>query len=775
MADIFFHLQKLLILAGIAGVSIVGLILLGYFFLIWYRWRGREQKSLEFVLLQVVVPRNNEVKIDAAEQMFASLASLRKGGKLSFLKPQEHLAFEIIARPEDIRFYVACHKNLQDMMEKQIHGIYAGAEIQQVDEYNIFSEKGKVAYAELQLRSSNFYPIKTFRELPTDPLAALTSALAKMQKDEGAAIQVLISPADSQWQKQGRAYISSTKKTEADPEKAKFSVDPKTLEAIENKCSKPGFEITIRIIVSSTDLPSAQAHLSNIKTAFQQFAGDLNSFGSRKIRFKAWFINDFIYRYPPMLFLGRQKSILSSEELATVFHFPNKTIETPHIFWLYAKAAPAPQQVPTSGLFLGRSVYRGITRPVYIQEKMRQQHIYIIGKTGVGKSYLLKDMILQDIRAGRGVCFIDPHDTIELILPYIPPERTNDVIYFYPGDWERPMGFNLLEARTEEEQYFVAESIINLFYKLFDPYKTGIVGPRLEHGIRNAMLTVMAEPGNTFVEVMRCLTDSRYVQELLPKVKDPIIRRYWTDQIAQTAEFHKSEVLDYIVSKFGRFVTDKRMRNIVGQSRSAFDFRACMDEGKILLINLAKGEIGEENSSFLGLVLVSKILVAAMSRSDTPGEQRRDFYLYVDEFQNFATPDFAQILSEARKFKLNLCVANQFIGQIEDEVKQAVFGNVGTLISFRVGVTDAQYLAHEFSPVFSDDDLLNVERYHAYVKTIVNNEPVIPFSVDLTKDLDKEKALANPKVAQLVKEMSRLKFGKDRASVEAEITQRARL
>jgi hypothetical protein len=289
------------------------------------------------------------------------------------------------------------------------------------------------------------------------------------------------------------------------------------------------------------------------------------------------------------------------------------------------------------------------------------------------------------------------------------------------------------------------------------------------------MLTVMSEPGSTFVEVVRCLTDSRFVQELLPKVKDPVVRRYWTDQIAQTADFHKSEVLDYIVSKFGRFVTDKMMRNIIGQSKSAFDFRKCMDEGKILLINLAKGEIGEENCSFLGLVLVPKILAAAMSRSDTPEEQRRDFYLYVDEFQNFATPDFAQILSEARKFRLNLCVANQFIGQMEDEVKQAVFGNVGTLIAFRVGVTDAQYLVHEFAPVFSEEDLLNVERYHAFVKTIVQNEPVPPFSLDLTKDLTKEKALANPKVAQLIKEMSRLKYGRDRASVEAEIAQRARL
>jgi len=275
--------------------------------------------------------------------------------------------------------------------------------------------------------------------------------------------------------------------------------------------------------------------------------------------------------------------------------------------------------------------------------------------------------------------------------------------------------------------------------------------------------------------VVRALTDASFVQELLPKVQDPIIRRYWTDQIAQTSDFHKSEVLDYIVSKFGRFVTNKMMRNIIGQSSSAFDFRKVMDEGKILLVSLSKGKIGEENASFLGLILVPKILVAAMSRQDVPEEQRRDFFLYVDEFQNFATPDFAQILSEARKYRLDLIVANQFIGQMDEEVKNAIFGNVGTLTSFRVGVTDANYLAHEFQPTFTEADLINVDVYNAYVKTIVNNEPVAPFSMDLTRDMTKEKDLSNPRVAELIKELSRLKYGKDVNAIEGEIAQRARL
>ena len=312
-------------------------------------------------------------------------------------------------------------------------------------------------------------------------------------------------------------------------------------------------------------------------------------------------------------------------------------------------------------------------------------------------------------------------------------------------------------------------------YKLYDPHRTGIIGPRFEHAIRNAMLTIMSREGTTFIELVRALTDQKFVEELLPFVKDPVVKRYWTDQMAQTSDFHKSEVLDYIVSKFGRFVTNKTMRNIIGQPYSAFNFRKAMDEKKIILCNLSKGILGEEDAKFLGLILVPKVLTAAMSRQDIPMDQRTDFFLYVDEFQNYATEDFATILSEARKYKLNLIVANQFIGQIDEEVKNAVFGNVGTIVSFRVGVTDANFLQHEFTPTFTENDLTNVEKFHVYIKTIVNNEPVPAFSMSLEKDMDAVKARMNPKLAEMVKQLSRLKYGKDREVVEAEIQVRARL
>lgn len=752
------------------------LVAVGYFLFVIFRYRGRELRSIDSVLFQISVPRLNEIKIDAMEQLFASLFSIKKSGWKQKFSVQPSISFEIVAREEDIKFYVWTPVEYKDLVEKQVHGAYPDAEVIEVDEINIFKTKGSVAYKSLQLSKANHYPLKTFKDLPTDIMASVTSSLAKMRKGEAASVQILISPAESDWQKSGSKFISDTKKQESTAESAKYSVSGKTLEAVENKVSKPGFITSVRIVIVSDSKETAKTHLSNIVSSLGQTAGDLNNLGSRKIYNKGAFMQDFLYRYQPMFHvLKNHESILNSEELSTLFHFPNRQITTPHINWLHSKTAPAPAEIPNEGLYLGKSVYRGVSRDVYMGDDDRRRHIYIIGATGTGKTELLKSMIMQDIRAGKGICFMDPHgDAVEDLLKLIPPERAEDVIYFRPSDTSRPMGLNLLEAKTEDQKHFVATSVINMMYKLFDPHKTGIVGPRFEHAIRNAMLTVMVEPGSTFIEVMRVLTDASFVKELLPKVTDPIVRRYWTDQIAQTSDFHKSEVLDYITSKFGRFVTNKMIRNIIGQSTSSFSFRDVMDNGKILLINLAKGELSEENSNFLGLILIPRILMAAMSRTDTPEDQRRDFHLYVDEFQNFATPDFAVILSEARKYKLNLTVANQFIGQVEEEVKNAVFGNVGTKISFRVGVTDANYLQHEFSPSFGEEDLLNVHRYHAYVKTIVNNQPVTPFSMDTTMDMSKIKKQEDTRVSEIIKEMSRLKHGRDVGLVEAEIARRAK-
>lgn len=772
--QILYVIFASLIILLLIIVAIVGL---GFYFIHNRRTRFREDRSLNSVLLHVLVPRTNEVKIDAMEQLIGALASIKESGWETRFKTQPVISFEIVAKPEEIKFYVWTHTEFRELLERQIHGAYPEAEINQVDEYEIFTHDGKVAYKSFQLNKENYFPLKTYKDIPTDPLSTITAALAKMQLGEAAAIQVLISPTNSDWQNSGKSYISDTKQSQSDPEKVDYSVSGKTLEAVENKIMKPGFETSIRIVVVSPTEAQANSHLANLSSAFALFSSDLNSFTGRGIRQKGSFVEDFIYRYHPLMYLfGKRKMILTPDEIGTIFHFPNKLITTPHINWLTAKSAPPPGNLPTEGLFIGTSTYRNQEKKVYIGPEDRMRHMYIVGKTGTGKTQFLVELMKQDIKAGHGLCFIDPHgDAVEDLLEFIPPERAEDVIYFKPSDVERPMGLNLMAAKTEDQKHFVAAAIINMMYKLFDPYKTGIVGPRFEHTVRNAILTVLSEEGNSFIEVYRVLTDSNYVKELLPKVADPVVRRFWTDQIAQTSDFHKSETLDYITSKFGRFISNAMIRNIIGQSNSSFDFRKVMDEQKILLINLSKGELGEENSNFLGLILVPRILMAAMSRADVPEEQRKDFFLYVDEFQNFATPDFAQILSEARKYRLALIVANQFIGQLDQELKDAIFGNVGTVISYRVGVDDANYLAKQFQPVFNEEDLQNIAKYHIYMKTLVGNEQTTPFSVSLKKDMDEIKRSMNPKVAEVIKEMSRLKYGRDRKLVELEILRRSKL
>jgi len=769
MNEVIFLIQITILLVFVMAL----LWLLFLAFVQWYKWKDREKKSLEMVTLLIAVPQDNEVKIDGMETALASFATLYKGAKWKWQQrfvAQPNLSLEIIATSQDIKFYVSAPKKYQDLVERQLYGMYPGAEIREVEEPNIYFEDGRVEFAALELKKESYYPIKTYKEIPVDPLSSIISSVNKLQEGESLAIQIVISPTDGSWSKMGKKFVSGTKKSESNPEKASYKIDAKQLEGVDAKTNKPGFETIIRLVSVAPSSETAKMHLSNLKAAFTQFESPWNKLGGRKIRIKSLFMTDFIYKYP--LLWSKKKSVLTVDELSSLFHFPNKALSAPNIYWLKAKRAPSPTDSPQEGMYIGDNLYRGGSRKYCITQSDRQRHFYIVGQTGVGKSWLLADMALQDIKAGRGVCFIDPHDTFEEIMQRIPPERAEDVIYFDPSNTDRPMGFNVMECDREDQQDFVTSSIINLMYKLYDPYKTGIVGPRFEHAIRNIMLTVMTEPGASFIEIVRALTDPGYVQALLPKLKDPMVKRYWTDQIAQTNDFHKSEVLDYIVSKFGRFITNTMMRNIIGQSTSSFNFRQAMDEGKILIINLAKGTIGEENSAFLGLVLVPKILMAAMSRQDTPEPLRRDFYLYVDEFQNFATQDFAVIMSEARKYHLNLVVANQFISQMDEEVKNAVFGNVGSICSFRVGLNDAGYLVRQYQPEFSESDLLNLEMGNVYLKTMINGTPQRPFSLKVSAR--ERQQVGDPKLSEMLKRLSALKYGRPRAIVEAEIAKRAK-
>jgi len=810
------------------GITLISLAILATIFIIYtgkIRKKNQYSRSFDRVMMLVKVSKTTGKKEEelrdskemailfsgVGEQLFASLASIyQKGWRENFFG-QNHLTFEIAAISGEIGFYVSCPKNLASLVEKQIHGFYPQASIEIVPEYNMFKDDPNYQLAAANLTQTNnfIYPIKTYRFLESDSMGSITNVLSKMGEDSSAAIQVLLRPTNNSWRKsveqaakniqegnKGPGGGSAAKKfakgtgtflkdlgkaaaakegdkspSQAQEPKKLTPIEEQTLQALEQKASKVGFETQIRIVTCAKNKEEAESHLENITSSFAQFnAPELN--GLKKAKGKTpEIVNQFIFRtFSPY---RRATMLLNAEELASIYHFPNKGIETPNILWLSAKDAPAPANLPTEGTFLGQSIYRGEQKNVFIKEDDRRRHIYAIGKTGTGKTTLYTGMAIADIRAGKGVCYIDPHgDAISEIINHIPKERINDLVIFDPSDIERPSGLNLLEWKKPEQKDFLVQELTQIFYKLFDPGKTGIVGPQFEHWLRNAALTLMNDPkGGTIIEIPRLFTDDDFREQKIAKVQDPIVLQFWKKQMAQTADFHKSEMLNYFTSKFGRFMTNDMMRNVIGQAKSAFDFREIMDSGKIFLVNLSKGKVGEVNSNLLGMILVAKLQMAAMSRADIPEEQRRDFYLYVDEFQNFATENFEQILSEARKYHLALNITNQYVAQLEEPIRDAVFGNIGTLISFRIGASDAEFIEKEFAPVFTHEDLINVDKYHAYIKLLIDGVASKPFSMKTIK----YEYQVNPAYGQWVRNYARQKYGRARAEVEKEIAERAKI
>lgn len=738
------------------------------------RLAGRDKEALDTISFEIKVPADNEFEIAAAEQMFSSLYSIFKGGWYNEVaRKQDFVSFELVGLPESIRFYAVCPSKIGSMVEKLIHGAYPTAEISKTEEYNIFHEKGTVEYAEIMLAKENYYPLRTFDELKIDFMSTLTSTLSKMVQGEGAVVQLVISPTGGKWAKGGRSFVSGIEKAKTSEDGPKVSVPQEIVQKVEKKCSKVGFNTAIRIVVSSIDKKRAKAHVNNILSTFGQVnTPQMNRL--KKAKIKMWdrrrLMHEFLYRYSRVL--GKE-SVLNTEELATIFHYPNKSVQTPHISWLKAKRAPASEEVPVAGTWLGKAVYRGESRDVYIADDDRRRHVYIIGQTGTGKSFLLQIQAIQDIKAGKGIAFIDPHgEAAEWLLERIPPERVDDVIYWNPGDTKRPFGFNILEHEKEDEKHQIISAFYGMLEKLYDPNKMGITGPILERAIRNCMLTAMSKPGNTLIEVQRLLLlEKGFIEEMKQYIKDDLVLKYWTEEMAKTTDYHKSERLGYFASKLDRFITDNTMRGMLGQTKSSFSFRQVMDEGKILIVNLSKGAMGAENSQFLGLLIVPKILNAAMGRIDTPEAERKDFYLYVDEFQNFATDKFSEILSEARKYRLSLNVANQYISQMIQQIKDAVFGNVGTLVCFRVGPDDAKYLQTHYAPVFSEGDLANIDNQNAYIKLLVKGKYPPPFSICTTYQPPK----GNKEIASVIKELSRMRYGRDRRVVDAETKKRGEI
>lgn len=803
---------------------LVGLVIL---FLIFYIIKKSLQESAQIsisfqkVVLLITVPKESlgeeaqrkSIKelLIPMERFFDNIGGLRaqRGLQAQIFGRTDHFSFEIVADKEGtISFYVVVPKYLQQFFEQQIQAQFPSAQIDEVEDYNIFSPDSQVVGAKLKLEKKWVFPIKTYIGLETDPLDAITNSLSKIQKGDAVVIQIITRSAKGEWHKVGAKIASEMQqgkklsevmkkksvfgglsdffvfktqpKKEMKPEMPKtYQLSPMEQEVVkqlELKASKAGLDVNIRIIVSAKTKIQAKAYLDNVVNSFAQFSQ--YDYGNK---FKAIYfsqpdqlVRDYIYRK----FNEKDSFILNTEEICSIFHFPLPTTETPNIRWLLAKKAPAPVNIPTEGLILGKNVYRGQEKLIRIKNDDRRRHVYIIGKTGTGKSWLIGNMAIQDIVNGHGVGVIDPHgDLVERILQYIPKERAEDVVYFNPSDTERPVGLNMLEAKTEEQRDFAVQEMIAIFYKLFPPE---VIGPMFEHNMRNVMLTLMADIKNpgTIAEIPRMFSDPEFAAKWIEKVRDPVVRAFWEKEMAKTTEFHKSEMLGYLISKVGRFVENEMMRNIIGQSHSGFNFRDIMDNQKILLVNLSKGKTGEVNANLLGLILVSKLQMAAMGRADMPEAQRKDFYLYIDEFQNFITDSIMTILSEARKYRLCLNIAHQYIGQLvfgaDTKIRDAVLGTVGTIIAFKIGIEDAQFIAKEFAPVFNEYDLINVEKYNAYIKLLVDNQATRPFNMQTLSEVP-NMPKANPEIARQIKELSRLKYGREKKIVEMEILERSRL
>jgi hypothetical protein len=787
---------------------------------VWFfkkRKIGFLAKSLDMVLFSIKMPKyekegekeKQDIKsmIGMMEQVYSNFLNLRKTGFIKkFIYPAPRIALEIASETggRDISFYIAVPSEIETSLEKYIQGVYPGAVLEKVpQDYTVFEVKGKTAGSYLKLEKPVFFPINTYKNLEGDPLSSITNALSKINPDEGAAVQIILKPSSFDIRGEGSKIFAqiaegktlesaisianqsamakllssvlemllSPKKKEEISEKPKEKiVDDVSVEAIKTKIQKPIFDANIRLVGVAQTQGRAEEILQHLGSGFAQFISNFNSFDI--VAVKPRFLKKFIYNFSFRNFNNRQRNILNLEELSSIYHFPSTNIESPDLQWVKTKETAPPTELPAQGVNLvGKAIFRGDEKNVYFAGKEdRRRHCYIVGQTGTGKSALLQEMIRQDIENGEGVGVIDPHgDLIENVLANIPKNRSEDVVLFEPSDMERPCGLNMLEWDAPGQKDFAVSEMIAIFSKLFPPE---IIGPMFEHYMRNAMLALMADKENpgTLVDIPRIFTDKEFMEARLAKVQDPLVRQFWAKEWAQTTGETRSDMLGYVVSKVGRFIENEMMRNIIGQQRSGFDLAKIMDEKKIFLANLSKGQTGELNSSLLGLILVSKMQLAAMRRGTMPEEQRKDFYLYIDEFQNFTTDTIATILSEARKYRLNLILAHQFMPQLTEEIKNAVIGNAGTIGAFRIGAIDAEFLEKQFDPEFSKRDLVNLDNFQFIVKMMLNGKISSPFKVSTIKPAD-----GNPQIVAPIKKISKLKYSRPRVFVEKEIMSRMKL
>lgn len=759
--------------------------------------------ALQVTLYEIALPEAGKDKaqktlkelVSSMEQFYAGMLSVGDdaSGTNAFA-----LEIAVANHSDEFVFYVAVHDSKKALLEKHVLAIFHNARVtEKKDDYNIFAEGGVSKMSCAQSARKPIFSLKTYEQFDHDPLNILLNSFSKINKDgEGAAIQIIFKPC-------GDKYVSAYKKAidkinkgvkvkeaismpettfdhvwalgkdivktlSEKKEEETVPVDQIAVEHIKNKISSPIVLANVRIVASAKDEGSANEIITNIESAFNQFdnpTGNRLKFARLTGNNLAHALHDFTFR----IFDEDQKIPLSLKELTSMVHFPSTVMQgSPQLKISKASGSPAPIDLPQQGTLLGININRGIQTKAFLTAEDRLRHFYTIGQTGTGKTTILKNMIVQDILRGDGVCMIDPHGSdIQDILAHIPKERYEDVIYFDPGYTARPMGLNMLEydVRYPEQKTFVVNEMLSIFNKLFDMKTAG--GPMFEQYFRNAVLLVMENPesGNTLLDVSRVLAQKPYREQKLLQCKNPIVVQFWRE-VAEKAggEASLANIVPYITSKFDVFLSNEIMRPIVAQEKSTFNFREIMDSRKILLVNLSKGRLGDINANLIGLILVGKILMAALSRVDSLGQKLAPFYLYIDEFQNVTTSSISTILSEARKYKLSLNIAHQFIAQLEEGIRDSVFGNVGSMSVFRVGADDAEYLEKQFSPVFTAKDLMNIENHHAYLKILANGQPIKPFDIETVPPLK-----GNIDNIQGLKDLSYLKYGRERAVVESEI------
>ena len=799
-------------LFGVLSVLGIGIIFLTVWLIRKHKEKVKLKLSLNYSLLLIELPRpitlqqaQTEPRIKIIEELTAFENFLANLSKI-----KSPIVFEIAVPHygEEIYFYVALPKKEIDFLRKTVLGFWPGAEISLVKEdYNVFNPSGYSLASVVKLKNHSYLPIRSYKELAqanVDPLDSFLSAFNKLSKEgEGLAWQIILTPVSAGENKKilgmvkklregeklnevlsknilsdilkvlEEAFIPKKEETKKKEEEEKIKPKPIEEIAIKNlefKANKPLFKLNIRLVASSDDEITANQILSALESPFHQFTNPgFNEF--YYFRPKGKYLKKIFYQFAFRLFDSSQSFLLNTEEITSFFHFPTSYIKNPIIHWLSSRSAPPPSNLPQEGIILGENIYQGMKSIVRITRNDRRRHIYVIGQTGTGKTTLLKNMVIQDIKNGDGVCFLDPHgDVAQEILGLIPKERIDDVIYFNPGDIRRPIGLNILEYSPQrpEEKTFIINTLIEIIDKLYNLQITG--GPMFEQYLRNALLLLMDDPnwGYTLLEVSKVFVDEPFRDELLSKCKNYPVIEFWTKQAPIVGgELSLENMITWVTSKLNPFITNDFVRPIIAQSRSTIDFNQIMNERKILIVNLSKGLIGETSAYLMGMLLITKILLGAFARITIPEEERKDFYLYIDEFQNFAFKGVASILAEARKYRLSMVLAHQYIKQLPEEIASAVVGNVGTMIAFRVGAQDAEFLERIFLPVFNKFDLVNIPNYNAYIKLLIYGYVSDAFNIKTFPPGTSSKELA-----EKVAELSMLKYGKEKEIIEKEIAEK---